>query len=161
MSYKIHAGVRIKTAEFRSVQDKLVKGLVQSLVQKLSIVHGDNSTGKERMIALSSLLQVSSEPYEVSLYIGTDGYIYCVPNWGMQEIIEKLKLSEIEEYGWQNNTDRPEQFSEEEWTARGEAWKAVIAPGMNGVVTWSPVGDATIRYTIQMFAMAKEGSNAT
>lgn len=50
-----------------------------------------------------------------------------------------LTVPGIREYGYWNNTDQPEELTEEEWAARGEAWELVLdGPYAVFCVKWQP-----------------------
>jgi len=65
----------------------------------------------------------------LNVWFHDDGYVYIIP-WGRSSISDSLselidQIDWIEEYGYWNNTDGPEQISEDEWDARSKKWVEV------------------------------------
>lgn len=78
-----------------------------------------------------SMRRAPVEDCDVELFLRVDpetgmllGYLQ-EERVGAQEFL--CRADGIEEYGYWNNSDQPENLSEEEWGQRGKAWAAVLA----------------------------------
>jgi hypothetical protein len=64
-----------------------------------------------------------------------------------------LAQSDVEEYGYWNNTDKPETVSESEWESRADAWDVVLpgyaTPAQSGLALTLCVGGALLAYPVE------------
>lgn len=94
--------------------------------------------GQHIRIAAVSLLR---DPYDYNYrFMVRDAktHYLCMPTDGRQEYKFLDKIRGLEEYGYWDNTDRPEKLSRREWKARGRFWDKYWVPEAH-TVEFSPI----------------------
>jgi len=145
MSTKIYNGVKFKSRDWKEVLDQLIS------LKEVAIEMGNNSIRKrdlETFIVANKLIDKDTFDifshikgsvnddynnylfsirikFSVMLYPTKEGDIYGYYFTGINEY-DKLLDPFVDEYMYYDNTDRPEELTDEEWDERGKKWDEMV-----------------------------------
>jgi len=119
-------------------------------------------------IVAERLCEASQRP-EKSLFAVDSGwnfwlhgrFVYAIP-WGQEFEHRALELPYVEDFAYWDNTDPPENVSDEEWKRRGEIWEEVCLRRWNDrrlfytVVDFGPGAHATSVFVRKALGMLAE-----
>jgi hypothetical protein len=130
MSTKIYYGKRVKAETLEDVRD------IVSKIQ-LNLENWLEKTFKKKKFPYIEWLEISKE-YDLELAVGYDKdtkAFYAIP-LGLHGIIRDCVeiIPELEEFGYWDNSDEPEDVNEEEWSVRCDLWNRVCG-------SYKPIGE--------------------
>ncbi len=122
-------GVFAVTSKIEAAAKKEVEKRLRKLVRDAHIE--DNRRARWEISAmLSSVTKLSTtslriDPYDMNIVFmvrEAPQHYLCMPTNGRDRFEFMKSIEGVEEFGYWNNTDKPEEISQEDWDARGQFW---------------------------------------
>ena len=145
MSIKLYNGYIIRGRSIEEVYPRLLQAndYVFSFLEQVTLFEFDELLAHDGSLKMSEIKE-KLDTYNRSGAVPLDSSLVLIPDGGdilllmyggrIPELLYNSKLNDLmEEYGYWDNTDCPEDVAEEEWEARHDRWERVLRD-------WQPAG---------------------
>ncbi len=140
MSYKIYDGHRVLVTKLGDTIERIREITTPLLIEQYLAEAPEDEKATARQVR-NNIVEAAKSPHIATLMDVTCGikfwligrYAYFVPfgalagNTSVGRKLQEIDLPDVEEYGYWNNTDRPEEISAQAWRARYAVWNKAFS----------------------------------